>query len=474
MAELQLPENDRVEIWHEVGRAIESYLRDLETLPVAPSADPEVARTVLRDVDFSEPMSAKDAIALCVEGLRKHQVHNGHPRYFGLFNPASTTMGIAADALVAGFNPQLAAWTHAPFACEVEQLLVREIGGLFGYPKATLGGSFTSGGAEANHSALLMSLVHARPEFSTEGARTFRGRPRLYVSTESHHSFLKAASLCGIGSDALRTVPTDDRFLMDPKALKEAIREDKRCGDIPFLVVATLGSTGSGLVDPIGDIAEVGSDEGLWVHADAAYGGAVIFAPELKEILQGIERADSITFDTHKWPSMPMAAGMCFTRHPELLERTFSVTADYMPTAKDEVEVVEPHRTSMQWTRRFIGLKLFLTLLVTGYSGYGRTVRRMVDLGESLRRKLRRNGYRIVNETSLPVVNFQDERHPEGASMAYLNSVASRIADSGDSWISVTSLGGRIPALRACISNFRNREEDLDALIEILLRVRKA
>jgi aromatic-L-amino-acid decarboxylase len=169
---------------------------------------------------------------------------------------------------------------------------------------------------------------------------------------------------------------------------------------------------------------------------------------------------------------MPMAAGMFLTRHPELLEPTFAVSAGYMPTAKEGVKVVEPHRSSMQWTRRFIGLKLFLTLLVTGYSGHERMVRRMVGLGESLRRKLRSSGYRIVNDTPLPVVNFQDERHPEGSSLEHLKSVASRIADSGESWISVTSLGGRTPALRACVTNFRNREEDIDALIDLLERFR--
>ncbi len=473
MNPLELDLSAREALWKSVAAAIEEYRRDLPELPVAPSADPAVVRALLENVDFEKPRPPEEALSLAVEGLRRHQVHNGHPRYFGLFNPATTSMSVAADALAAAFNPQLAAWTHAPFACEVEQLVIRSLGAKFGYPPGELAGSFTSGGAEANHSALVAALLGRFPSFAEDGTRGLPGPPVLYVSSESHHSFLKASRLTGIGTRAVRQVPVDDEFVMDPEALRDAIRKDRSDGREPFFVVATLGTTGAGLLDPVSALEEVGREENLWVHADAAWGGAIALVPELARHLDGIERADSITFDAHKWLSVPMAAGMFFTRHPEILERTFAVAAGYMPRAGEGTPVVEPHRSSMQWTRRFIALKLFLSLLVAGYEGYAETLRKMVRLGDGLRERLAEAGFRVVNKTPLPVVCFQDARHPEGASMPHLKRIADAVVESGEAWVSITSLGSSCPAIRACITSFRTEEADLDALVESLDRARK-
>lgn len=457
------------DLWAHVGRIIERYHGELERLRVAPDTSPKAVRALLETVDFARPVAPESAIDLVVEGLRHHQVHNGHPRYFGLFNPATSTMSLLADSLVAAFNPQLAAWTHAPFACEVEQLVLRELGTKFGYTRDETAGSFTSGGAEANHSALLLALTRRFSDFGRGGVRALPGKPVIYVSSESHHSFLKAARLSGLGTDAVRQVEVDEGFVMSPEALRRAIRDDRAGGACPLLVVATLGTTGAGLIDPVDRIAEIGHEEGLWVHADAAWGGAAALVPELREILRGVERADSITFDAHKWLGVAMGAGMFFTRHRELLEQTFGVLAGYMPLASEEEPVLEPHRSSMQWTRRFIGLKLFMTLLVAGFPGYERTIREMVRLGDSLRSRLRDADYEIVNQTPLPVVCCR----PRGCdNMDALRAIADRLAESGETWVSITSLGGRVPAIRACISNFRTGEPDLDRLLELLQRHR--
>jgi glutamate/tyrosine decarboxylase-like PLP-dependent enzyme len=465
---LDLDLSSRETLWRSVASAIEAYLRDLPGLPVSPSADPAVARALIEKVDFEKPLPPEDAVAIVLEGLRGHQVHNGHPRYFGLFNPATAAMSVAADALVAAFNPQLAAWTHAPFACEAEQLVIRTLGAKLGYPPGGVEGSFTSGGAEANHTALVAALVNRFPSFSEEGARSLAGTPVVYVSSESHHSFLKAARLTGLGTRAVREVPTNGEFVMDPEALRAAVRQDRAEGRIPFFVAATLGTTAAGLIDPIPEIAAVGRDENLWVHADAAWGGAVALVPELRGLLEGIELADSITLDAHKWLSVPMAAGMFFTRHRALLEKTFSVAAGYMPRAGTGEPVVEPHRSSMQWTRRFIGLKLFLSLAVAGFGGYADTLRNMVRLGNGLRERLEAEGFRIVNKTPLPVVCFQDGRRDEGAFFPYLKAMADGVVASGTAWVSMVALGSRVPAIRACITSFRTQDGDLEALVESL------
>lgn len=471
---LDLDPELRRELWRSLFESIERYLSEVERLPVSPSTDPGGVRALLADVDFNEPRPPEQALALVLEGLRHHQVHNGHPRYFGLFNPATTTMSVAADALVAAFNPQLAAWTHAPFACEVEALLIRRLASKFGYSAEQAAGSFTSGGAEANHSALLAALVRSFPDFAEGGARALGGEPVLYVSSESHHSLVKAARLSGIGASAVHQVAVNEDFVMDAGALEAAVRKDRRAGRLPFLVVATLGTTGAGLLDPIEHIAEVGERESLWIHADAAWGGAAVFLPEMRTHLSGIERSDSITFDAHKWLGIPMGAGMFLTRHPELLERTFAVSTAYMPSAGEALDIVEPYRTSMQWTRRFIGLKLFLTLLVAGFEGYEETIRNMVSLGNRLRRRLEAEEFHLVNRTPLPVACFQDARQPEGSPSAHLKRIADHVVETGYAWVSTTLLGGKLPAIRACISNFRTRAEDVDALVGALCEARSA
>jgi glutamate/tyrosine decarboxylase-like PLP-dependent enzyme len=380
-------------------------------------------------------------------------------------------MGIAADLLVAAFNPQMAAWSHSPLACEIEQHLVHAFTARFGYDTGTAAGSFTSGGAEANHTALLAALNYSFPTFSDQGVRSLPGQPVFYVSEESHHSFAKAARLCGIGTEAVVKVPLQDSFAMDPGALAELVLRDRAKRKMPFLVVATMGTTNGGLLDPLDELLEIAKTESLWVHADAAWGGAAILVPELKEYLGSIERADSITFDAHKWLSVPMGAGMFLTRHPELLKTTFSVETQYMPVLGGS-EIIEPHQTSMQWSRRFIGLKVFLSLLVAGWDGYEEALRHQTAMGNQLRNLLRESDWRIVNSTPLPTVCFNDGLSDADNSMESLELAASRVVSQGKAWISATLLGGVLPVLRATITNYRTQPSDLEALVTDLNLVR--
>jgi glutamate/tyrosine decarboxylase-like PLP-dependent enzyme len=194
---------------------------------------------------------------------------------------------------------------------------------------------------------------------------------------------------------------------------------------------------------------------------DAAWGGAAALVPELKPLLSGIELADSITFDAHKFLSIPMGAGLYITRHPGALDRIFSTQASYMPKEGAGLDVVEPHLHSMQWSRRFIGLKLFLTLAVAGWNGYEETIRRQTALGDLLRQLLRANGWEIVNRTPLPVVCF-DKPGIDA------HQIAMRIVETGKAWISSAVLGGSRTVLRACITNFRTEPGDVHALVKLL------
>jgi len=470
---LRLDAETRAQLWRKLVDAIEAYATMLETGRVTPPLEPEKLRALLARFDFSAPVDALEALDFLVEGLWKFQTHTPHPRYYGLFNPAPTTMGIAGDALVAAFNPQLATWSHSPLAIEIEQHLVRAFGVRFGYDPTKTDGTFASGGMEANHTAVLTALVQAFPEFSSRGVRALPAQPVLYVSAEAHHSLLKAARLCGLGTDAVHEIPVDYGLRMDPEALATRIAQDRDQGFAPFMVVATSGTTNAGAIDPLPAIAEVAAREELWLHVDAAWGGAAALVPELRSLLDGIERADSITFDAHKWLSVPMGAGIYLTRHTDILDRTFRTAATYMPREAAELDVVDPCMHSMQWSRRAIGLKVFLSLAVAGWEGYTTVIRHMVAMGALLREQLEASGWQVVNKTPLPLCCFVDQRHAEGRSEAYLHTVAMNVVGSGKAWISTTRLAGSVPVLRACITNYRTKAEDIAALIATLEEARE-
>jgi glutamate/tyrosine decarboxylase-like PLP-dependent enzyme len=474
---LMLDGETRDALWRRLIEAIERYTAGVGEARVAPGLNlegVEEIRAALAPFDFERPVPALEALDFAVEGLWKWQVHTPHPRYFGLFNPAPATLGIAADALVAAFNPQLAAWSHSPLAAEIEQHLVRALAGRFGFDPARAEGTFTSGGSEANHTALSTAITRAFPEVGRRGLLALRSQPVLYVSPQAHHSFLKAARLAGLGTEAVREVRVDSRLRMIPEDLASRIREDREAGLSPFLVVATAGSTSAGVVDPILDLAQVADEEGgLWLHVDAAWGGAAALVPELRPVLEGTARASSVTFDAHKWLSVPMGAGMYLTRHAGILERTFRVAAGYMPRDGAALPVADPYAHSMQWSRRFIGLKVFLSLAVAGWGGYEESIRHQAALGDRLRERLREEGWTVVNDTPLPVVCFVGPG-PEGRSAAFLEEVAARVVASGEAWISTVVLGEAGPALRACITNYRTGREDVDALVAALGRARSA
>jgi len=470
---LMLDAETRAGLWRQLVSAIETYATKLETSRVTPPLDPGEVRAMLSRFDFSTPVEASEALGFLVEGLWKFQTHTPHPRYYGLFNPAPTTMGIAGDALVAAFNPQLAAWSHSPLAIEIEQHLLRAFGARFGYDPAHTDGTFASGGMEANHTAALTALVETFPEFSCRGLRALAAQPVLYVSAEAHHSLLKAARLCGLGTDAVHEIPVAPNLRMNPEALASRIAQDRAQGFAPFLVAATAGSTSAGAIDPLPAIADVAAREKLWLHVDAAWGGAAALVPELRPLLDGIERADSITFDAHKWLSVPMGAGIYLTRHPDILDRTFRTAVTYMPREAAELDVVNPFQHSIQWSRRAIGLKVFLSLAVAGWEGYAAAIRHMVAMGALLREQLEASGWQVLNETPLPLCCFVDVRHAEGRSAAYLHAVAMKVVGSGNAWISTTRLANSVPVLRACITNYRTSPDDIAALIGALEDARR-
>ncbi len=462
-AAVDLSEDTLQAVWEMVGKLAESYRSEIGNMRISPAMDPAPIRDDLRAFDFVSSRPWRDVLRWVDAEMRKNQLHAGHPGYFGLFNPAPVPIGIAADALTAAYNPQLAAWSHSPFAVELEQHLIRNFAQRFGYSADSAGGTFCTGGAEANHTALLCSLTTQFPAFSEKGVRELDGDPVLYVSEHAHHSWVKAARACGLGTEAVRTVAVDGRHRMDVNRLTRLIQDDRRRGARPCLVCGTAGTTNAGLIDPLNGLADVCADEGIWYHVDAAWGGAACMVPEYREWLAGIERASSITFDAHKFLSIPMGAGVFLTRLPSALGQTFRISTSYMPRDAAGLDVIDPYTHSLQWSRRFIGLKIFLPLAVAGWDGYADVIRKQTELGQHLRRLLEADAWKCVNDTPLPVICFVD---PGKDAPGYLEKIAEVVVASGRAWISPAQLDR--PVLRACITNFRSSEEDLCTLVECL------
>jgi glutamate/tyrosine decarboxylase-like PLP-dependent enzyme len=401
---------------------------------------------------FTEPHSLEEICADVEQMLRTWQVHVTHPRYFGLFNPSVTQASVVADTIVAMYNPQLAAWRTSPAANEIERHTLAWLTAKFGLPVETRA-TFTSGGAEANLSAVIASLTHAWPDYGEEGLRALPGQPTIYLGGEAHHSFNKIAHMTGLGRTALRRVAVDGQLRMRVDDLARQVAADRQAGLAPFMVVGTAGTTGAGAIDPLPGIADLCRTERLWFHVDAAWGGAAIISPRLRGYLAGIEQADSITCDAHKWFSVAMGAGMFFCRHPEPVARAFRAETSYMPS-RTEGPVADPYTSSVQWSRRFIGLKLFMSLAERGESGYAGMIEHQTRMGDLLRQELQGSGWTIVNATPLPLVCFTRAGLDTGAFLAAL--YAKQIA-----WMSEVRLGTGAPVLRACVTSFRTTEADV-------------
>jgi glutamate/tyrosine decarboxylase-like PLP-dependent enzyme len=453
------PYNERVESLAKLGALLNSVVDDLPHEAVAPRCDPAAVRAAIAAFDFDAPYDLLSGARRVIDLLKGGMVHTMHPGYFGLFNPTAAFPGIIADVITAHLNPQLAVWSHAPVPVEIERRVIAEFAALFGWSAAQAAGHFTSGGAEANHTALLLALTRAAPDFAKSGSRAFPGAPRLYASAESHLAWLKIAHAVGIGRDALRLIGTDGQGRLSPPLLRGAIEADLAAGHCPVFIAATAGTTNAGMIDPIIDCAAIARARTIWLHVDAAWGGAVAVLPEGRAVLDGIDSADSITVDAHKWLSVPMGAGMFLCRHPECLGDTFKVTANYMPAGLDSID---PYTHSMQWSRRFIGLKLFLTLVCIGWDGYRTMIRRALLTGADLSNRLEATGWRVVNNSPLAVLCFVDSNE-----VLDLAEIAARVVADGRAWISTARFEQRT-VLRACVGSHLTSAEQLDRLIAAL------
>jgi glutamate/tyrosine decarboxylase-like PLP-dependent enzyme len=425
---------------------------------VMPTLDMARFRQELAGFDFETPQPIDPLLEWSVAQLEHGAVHMTHPRYFGLFNPAPVAPSQWADRIAGAFNPQLASSGSSPAPVEIEAHVIRAIARRAGLP-ADAGGHFTASGSEANYTSLICALTRAEPRFGADGVRAFSGPVALYTSRECHPAWSKIAHQAGVGRSALRLVATDGTGRMDSQALAEAVRRDREQGVIPVLIAATAGTTGGGMIDPLASCAAVAGAHGIWYHVDAAWGGAALASDRLRPLLSGIELADSLTIDAHKWFATTMGCGMFVSRDPTVLSEAFRVATDFMPSSASGLD---PYLNTVQWSRRFLGLRLFLSLAAAGWEGYGAHVERAVEVTAQVKTRLLARGWSAVNDSSLAVLCVVPP-----AEAGEIRDIVRYVLSSGRAWVARSTFEGR-EVIRICATHGETTLADVDELVNAL------
>jgi len=449
-------ERERIGNW--LTLELEAAHRRVQAGPVTPTIDIQHFRAELATFDFERPQPLEQALRWTIERLEHGIVQMSNPRYFGLFNPGANFPSQCADRLAGSFNPQLASSASSPVPVALESHVIRAVARRAAFGEDATG-HFATGGSEANYTALICALTAAHPEYSADGVRAFAGPVKFYTSRDCHIAWLKIAHQAGVGRSALRLVDTDGHGRMDPKALLKAIADDRAAGAVPVMIVATAGTTGAGMIDPLHACADIAKQQALWLHVDAAWGGAALASDRLRGLLSGIERADSITIDAHKWLATTMGCAIFISRRADLLSEAFHASTSFMPSS---ISGVDPYLNSVQWSRRFLGLRLFLALAAAGWQGLGAHVERGVEVMELVKERLIASGWRIANDSPLAVL---DAIPP--AALGDVRALVRRVVASGRAWVAPTTYEGQ-DVVRICATNGETGLADVDALVAAL------
>jgi len=438
------------------------YTRDIRDRPVWQPA-PEEVRARFRAGIPEAPSELGAVHDEFMRDILPYAAGNVHPGFMGWVHGGGTPVGMLAEMLAAGLNANLGGRDHAPI--EVERQLVRWMARIFGFPESA-SGLFVTGTSLAN----LIGVLIARDadlgfEVRCLGVSASAKKLAAYASAAAHGCIAKALDIAGIGSDALRPVETDARHRVSVGALREAIREDRRKGLTPFLVVGTAGTVDTGAIDDLDALASLCRDERLWFHVDGACGALAMLAPELAPRLAGIERADSLAFDFHKWGQAPYDAGFILVRDGVLHRNTFATSAPYLRREQRGLAAGAPWPCDYgpDLSRGFRALKTWFTLKVYGTAALGASIARTCALARYLESRIEATPeLELLAPVELNVVCF---RYRSEDAQRINPRIAIELQESGVAAPSTTVLEGRL-AIRAAIVNHRTSEREIDLLVE--------
>lgn len=446
------------------GRAvidrIADYLAHPENVDVLPDIRPGVIRSALPTEAPEHPEPFERILEDYDRLIVPNSTHWNHPGFFAYFGITSSGPGILGEALAAALNVNAMLWKSGPAQTELEEVTLGWLRQMLGLPD-TFHGVINDTASSSTLYALAAAREFAGLDIRARGlaGRSDVPRLRVYCSEEAHSSVDKAAITLGVGAENVVRIATDADLRMDPTALAAAIREDRDRGYRPMAVVATVGTTGVTAVDPVPAIADVCTAEGIWLHVDGAYGGTAAVVPELRHVLAGVDRADSLVVNPHKWLFVPIDCSAAYTRHPQVLRQAFSLTPEYLKTGESGVTNLMDYGVSLG--RRFRALKLWFVLRYFGRRGIAEALREHVRLARVFAEWVDEHpDFERLAPVPFSVVAFRyrpagqtDEERWDLANKAIL----ARVNQSGEVFLSHSRVAGRY-AIRLAIGNLRTRE----------------
>lgn len=452
---------------------IADYLQNIEQLPVYPDVNyGDIKKTIEKNPPaFGE--NCENVLDDVSKVLLKGITHWNHPNFMAYFNSTSSGPGILAELLSAGFNVNGMAWHTCPSATELEEMMMEWFKEIFNLPPNFWGIVYDTASTSSMHAiaAAREQLFKLRIREKGMAGRNDIPRLRIYASEHAHFSIDKSAVTLGFGLEGIRKISVDKEFRMIPEKLKEAISEDRKNGWLPCCVVATVGTTSTTSVDNIDEIGSICDEEGVWLHVDAAYAGTAAILPEMQWIFKGIEKADSLVINPHKWMFTPIDYSLFFTKKPEVLKRAFSLSAEYLQSS-DKQEVVDYMDYGIQLGRRFRSLKPWFIIRYFGVEGLKKRIKEHIRLTKMFAKWIEKSdNFELMAPANLGVVCFRacPQKITEGEHLDTLNkNLLNAINETGKLSLSHTVLNNKF-VIRISISGLRTLEKHVELAKEIIL-----
>jgi aromatic-L-amino-acid decarboxylase len=456
------------ELGHRVVDMLSEYLEHIEEKPVFPNVEPSTLTQLFAEPLPKDSSPPEQVLQELEENLLPNCTNVGHPGYMGLITPSPNPVGIIADFICSALNQNIGAYAIGPAAVAMERRTVQWLADLAGYD-GNAGGNLTSGGMMANFIGIKLARDYVSSDrIQRDGVQE---RWAVYASEERHVSVDKAVDAVGLGRTALRALPTDAEFRVRLDALEAAIAEDKKRGIRPLCIVGIFGTTNTGAVDSIRTLRTIADREGMWLHADAAYGGGMLLSHAWSMRNQGLELADSITIDPHKWFYAPLDAGAILVKDDRRLTASFGMKPSYLTDELDRAnERYQYYVHSFEQSRRFRGLKVWMSFKRYGANQIGEWIDNNVRQAKHLHSMVARHPeFKAASEPPMSAIciRYRSADLEDAQSKELHAEVARRVEQSGKFWISTTELKGKA-WFRINPVNFRTRTEHMDQLLALL------
>ncbi len=467
---VDMPPEEFRKYGHELIDWIADYFDNIEDYPVLAKINPGDIKSKLPKEPPQQAEDLKEVYKDVDEIIMPGMTHWNHPRFMAYFNSSGGSPGVLAELLASAFNINGMVWKSSPASTELEEVMMDWLRKMIGLPGDFWGIIYDGGTASTLHGIAMAKEAIAGSDYRVKG---MSGRPetkrlRLYQSEQAHSSVEKTAVTLGIGIEGVRKIPVDENFAMIPSELKKAIEEDRKNGWLPFCVVGTVGTTSSTAIDPISEIVDICKGENLWLHVDAAHGGSLAILPEMQYILNGCGKADSFYFNPHKWMFVPIDVSAFYTKHPDVLKRTFSTVAEYLKTEHDS-EVKNHMDYGIQLGRRFRSLKLWFTIRYFGVEGLQKIYREHIRLAKIVEEWVQtKNDFELLAPVSMTTICMRvvpKNLSSEEDINTFNKKLLEKINETGKFFLTHTKLNGKF-TIRIVISGLRTTEKHVREVMD--------